>query len=116
MTSHLHAHVASSSADCDGEHGHDYIVALSKKERKEHKKANGINDFHDLHFKSRVLSNAVSFSPLSGAKVLIDDSGFTCTEATEEGYRFVEVLWCEDESCDPNAASQYDQFAEMMGY
>lgn len=114
MTTHLHAHVASESRDCDGGHGYDYIVALSKKERKEHKKADGVNDFHDLHFKERVLGGIVSFH--AEAEVHVYAEGFRYSEPTEEGYRAVEVTWCEDEDCDPNASSQYDQYAEMMGY
>jgi len=116
MTTSLHAHIATSSSDCDGGHGYDYIVCLNDEEIAEHARQDGVNDFHDLHFKERVLGGQVSFSPLVKVQVEITESGFTTHEVTDEGYRAAEVYWCEDEACDPNSASQYDQFAEMMGY
>lgn len=114
MGTSLHAHVARESADCDGRHGLDYIVTLNDAERAEHEQANGINDFHDLNFKSRVLGNVVSFH--ADAEVVIAPSGFTYSAGTEEGFTRTEVTWCEDESCDPIEGGQYDQFAELSGY
>lgn len=116
MSTSLHAHVSTSSRDCDGGHGQDYITTLNDEERAEHVRANGINDFHDLHFKNRVLGNHVSFSPLAKVEVEVTEHGFTMSEATEEGYRSAEVTWCEDTDCDSDAGGQYDQFAEAMGY
>lgn len=116
MTTTLHAHVSTASADCDGPFYRDYVSSLSPDEIAEHERANGVNDFHDLHFKERILGNHVSFSPLMVVDVRITPEGFTTREDTEEGYRYAEVRWCEDESCDPNAASQRDVYAEMMGY
>ena len=114
MGTSLHAHVARESADCDGRHGLDYIVTINSEERAEHAAANGINDFHDLNFKSRVLGNVVSFH--ADAEVRINAQGFGYTEVTDEGYTRAEVTWCEDESCDPDEGGQYDQFAELSGY
>lgn len=116
MTSHLHAHVSTASADCDGPLYRDYVTELNDVEIAEHERANGINDFHDLHFKERVLASHVSFSPVDNAIVTVAEWGFSTHEPTEEGYRSAEVRWCEDESCDPRAYSQRDVYAEMMGY
>lgn len=116
MTSHLHAHVSTASADCDGPMYRDYVTELNDDEIAEHEKAQGVNDFHDLHFKERVMGNHVSFHSEFGVTVKVDAEGFTMHEQTDEGYRSAEVRWCEDESCDPRAYSQRDVFAEMMGY
>lgn len=114
MATSLHAHVAREAADCDGRHGQEYIVTLNDEERAEHIAANGVNDFHDLNFKTRILGNVVSFH--ADATVRITPSGYAYSEATEEGYVFTEVTWCEDEDCDPSSGSQYDQYAELSGY
>lgn len=116
MTTNLHAHVSTASADCDGPMYRDYVTALNDDERAMHEQANGVNDFHDLTFKERVLGNHVSFHSEFGVTVKVGEDGFTMSEQTDEGYRSAEVRWCEDEDCDPNAASQRDVFAEMMGY
>lgn len=116
MTTNLHAHVSTASADCDGPLYRDYVTALNNDERKMHEDANGVNDFHDFAFKERVLGNHVSFSPLVKVEVEVTENGFTMHEVTEEGYRSAEVTWCEDEDCDPHAASQRDVFAEAAGY
>lgn len=115
MTTTLHAHVATAAVDCDGPFYTDYVTSLNTEELAEHFHANGINDFHDLNFKARVLSNHVSFHA-EDATVRITPEGFSYFERTEEGHRSSEVTWCEDESCDPNAAGQRDVYAEMMGY
>lgn len=116
MTTSLHAHVSTAAADCDGPMYRDYVTELNDDEVAEHERANGVNDFHDLHFKERVLGNHVSFHTEFGCKVEVTAEGFTAHEQTDEGYRSAEVRWCEDESCDPRAYSQRDVFAEMMGY
>ena len=116
MTTTLHAHVSTASSDCDGPMYRDYVSALNDDERAMHEKANGVNDFHELEFKARILSNHVSFHSEAGVQARIFDGGFETTEQTDEGYRSSEVRWCEDADCDPNAASQRDVFAEMMGY
>lgn len=116
MTTSLHAHVFTASSDCDGPMYREYVTGLNDVELAEHERQNGINDFHDLHFKERVLGNHVSFHSEFGVTVKADSEGFTMHEQTDEGYRSAEVRWCEDEDCDPNAASQRDVYAEQMGY
>lgn len=115
MTTSLHAHVARASADCDGPMFDEYTMTLSDEEVAEHEKAQGVNDFHDLHFKSRVLDSVVSFHPDAEAEVRITADGFRYHEPTEEGYRQTEVTWCEDD-CDTGETSHRDVYAEMMGY
>ena len=116
MATSLHAHVARESLDCDGRHGLNYIITLNDEERAEHAAANGINDFHDLNFKNRVLGGVVSFHPDEEAEVRVIAQGFDYMEVTEEGFTRAEVTWCEDESCDPDEGGQYDQYAELSGY
>lgn len=116
MTTHLHAHVSTASRDCDGPLYRDYVSALNDDERAEHERAQGVNDFHDLNFKSRILSNHVSFHTEFGVSVKVTAEGFWTREQTDEGYRSAEVRWCEDPDCDPHEASQRDVYAEAMGY
>lgn len=116
MTTTLHAHVSIASSDCDGPLYRDYITEMNDDEIAEHESANGVNDFHDLHFKERVLGNHVSFHSEHGAVVKVTTDGFTLNEQTDEGYRSAEVRWCEDGDCDLSAYSQRDIYAEMMGY
>lgn len=116
MTSNLHAHVSTASSDCDGPFYRDYVTALNDVEVKMHEDANGVNDFHALAFKERVLGGHVSFHSEYGVSVKVHERGFNVHEVTDEGYRAVDVDWCEDEDCDPNTASQRDVYAEMMGY
>lgn len=116
MTTNLHAHVSTASVDCDGPLYRDYVTELNDDERAEHERQNGVNDFHDLHFKERVLGNHVSFHPLGKVEVEVTEGGFSMRERTDEGYRAADVTWCEDEECDPHAASQRDVYAEAMGY
>jgi hypothetical protein len=114
MTTTLHAHVDTAAADCDGPMYRTYVESLNDSERAMHDAANGVNDFHDLVFKERVLGNHVSFH--GRVTVEVHPHGFNSHEITDEGYRSADVRWCEDESCDPHAASQRDVFAEQMGY
>lgn len=116
MTTNLHAHVTISSRDCDGPMYDEYITALNDAEIAEHESANGVNDFHDLNFKARVLSNHVSFHSEYGVTVKADADGFTSYEPTDEGHRTAEVRWCEDATCDSDYVSHRDVYAEMMGY
>lgn len=111
--SNLHAHISTATSDCDGPMYRDYVVFLNDDEKAEHERQDGVNDFHDLHFKSRILGDMVSFH--STCNVVIQETGFTVGEQTEEGYRNAQAVWCEDEECTP-AYSQRDIYAEMMGY
>lgn len=116
MTSHLHAHVDTASADCDGPMYREYVVTLNDEEIAMHEAANGVNDFHEYAFKARVLDSQVSWSPMEDAEAHFTSDGFTYHEPTDEGYRRSEVRWCEEEGCDPEAYSQRDVYAEMMNY
>ena len=113
MTTNLHAHVEHYSRDCDGPVSGSYVVTLSDEEIAEHVKADGVNDFHDLHFKERVLGGIVSFH--AEAEVRIHAEGFSYSEPTDEGVRNVEVEWCEDD-CDLSERSYRDYYAEAAGY
>lgn len=119
MSNHTHAHVSVSSRDCDGGHGYDYVIALSDEERAEHENANGINDFHEIHFRSRVIAMMVnSYAIQEGftGTLTVTAHGADWHEPTEEGFTSTEVRWCEDEDCDTGRTGQYDEFAEAMGY
>ena len=117
MTKNLHAHVSTTSRDCDGGHGHDYVMGFSDAEAAERVAADGVNDFSDIHFMQRVMMNVASpYAVEHGMTVKVDSEGIEVTETTDEGFRAAEVRWCRDESCDPNVASQYDEYAEAMNY
>lgn len=117
MTNTLHAHVSTASADCDGPMYRDYVMGFSDDETKEHEDADGVNDFSDIHFMERVMMSVASpYAVEHGMTVKVDDAGIEVHETTDEGYRRAEVVWCRDEDCDPNASSQRDVYAEMMGY
>ncbi len=115
MTKNLHAHVSTFSRDCDGGHGDEYITRLNADELAEHARANGVNDFHDLNFKERVLGNIVSFHPEQDAEVHITREGFRYSEPTDEGFRSAEVTWCEEE-CEAPRNTVYDEYARAAGY
>lgn len=116
MTSHLHAHVTATSTDCDGPLDTDYVICLNDEEITEHEKAAGVNDFHDLYFKARVLGHLATFCPEQQQKIVIDAEGIETQETTEEGYRHSQARWCEDPDCDTDERSRRDHFAEAMGY
>lgn len=119
MTTNLHAHVDTFARDCDGGHGDDYIMALSADEVAHSVKANGINDFHEIIFRDRVVASVVnSYSIEEGftGTLQVTAHGLDWSEPTDEGYRRTEVRWCEDEECDPNARAVFDEYAEAMGY
>lgn len=116
MTTSLHAHIDTASTDCDGPMYREYVVTLNDDEIAQHVAADGVNDFHDLEFKARVLSSQVSFHSEFGVTVKVDEHGFEMHEQTDEGHRSSSVRWCEDETCDEEAYSQRDIYAEMMNY
>jgi hypothetical protein len=117
MTNTLHAHVSRSQRDCDGPTYDSYVEVFNDTEVAEYEAAQvrGYNDFSDLHFKGRVLSGEVAFHAES-AEVQITSDGFQYHEPTDEGFRAVDVRWCEDESCDTGERSHRDVYAEMMNY
>ena len=112
----LHAHVSTAAADCDGPIFRDYVVGLSEEEIAEAVHADGVNDFSEIHFMNRVFANLCGPFAVYQMRVVVDDSGFEWNETTDEGYRNGEVRWCRTADCDPNAYSQRDVYAEMMGY
>lgn len=119
MTLSLHAHVSTASVGCDGPMYHDYVVVPNDDEFTESERANGVNDFSEIHFRQRVLSNCVSVYAVGsgGCKVEIEPSGdFMWHEGTDEGYRSGEAWFCDDDYCDTGQRSQRDVYAERMGY
>lgn len=109
--SNLHAHISVHQSDCDGPTGYDYVAGLSE--------AEAASDFPEFAFEERIVGSMVSFTGLGGTlTVAVGDDWKRAEwhEQTEEGFRFEEALFCEDESCDPNARGQYDVYAEIMGY
>lgn len=118
MTTNLHAHVSTAASDCDGPMYDTYVTTLNDDERAEHEaaEARGYNDFHEYTFKGRVIASHTSYHPLDCVTLTITPEGFRMQEVTDEGYRSADVRWCEDESCDPNARSHRDVFAEAAGY
>jgi hypothetical protein len=118
MTTTLHAHVSTFARDCDGGHGNEYTMGFNDDEVAERERAQGVNDFSDIHFMQRVMMNVASpYAVEYGMTVKVDSEGIEVHENTDEGYRSAEVRWCHDEDCDPNAQGPvYDEYAEMMGY
>lgn len=115
MTTTLHAHVSTASSDCDGPLYREYVTEMNDSERSD--------DLGDVEFYNRVVANTVTaYGSFRGGslKVEVDDEygnvSLEWSEPTEEGFRSTSVQFCEDESCDPNQASQRDVYAEMMGY
>jgi len=101
----LHAHVSTSSRDCDGDYSGGHVDEMTLEER--------CDQFHDLHFKERVMGNVVS---LHGEGTLeVSPSGLHWREQTEEGYRAADVEWCERE-CEAERPWQRDHRAEAAGY
>lgn len=120
MTTNLHAHVNTRSVDCDGPLYTSYVESLNADEIGEHEASfvasgESVNDFHDIHFKQRVLGTTVSFHGI-GSTIDVSPDGFDYAETTEEGSRVHSVRWCEDPECDPNERSRRDVYAEQMGY
>ena len=101
----LHAHMTSASRDCDGDYTAGHVYEMTTQEK--------ADQFSDLVFKDRVLANVVS---LHGYGTLtVTPEGIEWREDTEEGYRAVDVRWCEDE-CPEERSWQRDHRAEAAGY
>lgn len=119
MTTSLHAHVSTASADCDGPMYDEYVISLNDEEIAESQKET--NDFHDITFRDRVMCHIVHQTGGQGTLTVDSEPGgwaerLDWHQQTEEGYRSAEVRFCEDDYCDPNATSHRDVFAEQMGY
>ena len=106
----LHAHVETAASDCDGPLYRHWVEQMTDEEK--------ADQFGDLDFRARLLSNHVSFWPAEGAEVTVKvyRDGFDTSEPTEEGYRQSCVRWCEDADCDTAERGQRDVFAERAGY
>lgn len=109
MSTALHAHLSTAAVDCDGPIYRDWVTTLNESERAD-------EDWGGLDFRSRLLGLYISMRSEFGVKVTVTSDGFEWHEPTDEGYASGEVRWCEDEDCDPHAASQRDVYAEQMGY
>jgi hypothetical protein len=111
----LHAHVDRSSADCDGPMYDSHVETYNDDEIAEAVKANGINDFSEIHFRERVLTSNISVYSCMQGTLEVSENGFSWNESTEEGYRTAHVRWCRDD-CDTDERSHRDVYAEMMNY
>ena len=101
----LHAHVRTSSRDCDGDYSGGHVVDMILEER--------CDQFGDLHFRERVLGNIVTLHGHGTLKVTPE--GLDWHEDTEEGYRAADVTWCEND-CEVERPWRRDHRAESMGY
>lgn len=114
--SNRHAHVSTSSADCDGPMDRHYVIEQNDDERAESGQV--YNDFSEINFRERVLGSIVSLTTLVDGMegtVRIHEHGFDWSRPTDEGYESAEVIWCEDD-CDLGERGQRDYFAEAAGY
>lgn len=96
----LHAHVETSTADCDGRINNDYV-------------SRPVAGEDEYEFKERRLSMDVSASARL-ATLRITEEGYDWTEDTEEGFVNVQVEWCRDECSDERVYR--DHSAEAAGY
>lgn len=111
----LHAHIDTASRDCDGLYTRDYVMTFNDAEVEESKK--DVNDFSDIHFMNRVMTNIASpYAVEHGMTVKVDDAGIEVHEVTDEGYREATVRWCRDEDCEVAEWSFRDHTAEAAGY
>jgi len=101
----LHAHMTSSSRDCDGTYSGGHVYEMTTQEKAE--------EFGDLHFKDRVLANTVTLH--GDGTLTVTPEYLRWYENTEEGYRSVDVNWCEDD-CPAERSWQRDHRAEAAGY
>lgn len=101
----VHAHVTTSSRDCDGDYRSGRSVELTAEER--------CDSFGDISFKERVIANVITVHGYGTLSVTPE--GVEWGENTEEGYRMASVEWCED-NC-PNVKPWHrDLRAEAAGY
>lgn len=103
----FHGHVSTNSRDCDGGHGHDYIVEMNDEEK--------TDDWPEFVFTRRVISGKIAFQPEFGQRVTISEDGFDWHQDTDEGFSAGEVRWCRND-CGDHRETVYDQYAEMAGY
>lgn len=102
---HTHAHVSSQARDCDGTYLKDWTEVPTTEER--------TSEYGDLEFQERVLASIVTLHGYGELRV--QPEFLSWVEETEEGYRSVDVTWCDSDTCD-RTSSQRDLTAESMGY
>jgi len=100
-----HAHVTTSSRDCDGDYSGGHVVEMTLSER--------CDQFGEIHFKERVIGDTIS---VYGHGILnVAPEQVSWHEQTEEGYSAADVRWCEDD-CPDTRSWQRDHRAEEAGY
>jgi hypothetical protein len=111
----LHAHISTQQRDCDGVLVTSHVMTPNEDER--------VSEFSDIEFHQRVLANVVSTYTIGEAggtlQVSKDTDGgvrLSWAETTDEGYRAIEAVICNDGDCDTNESSQRDLSAERAGY
>lgn len=119
MTNTLHAHVSSTSVDCDGPIHRSHIDRFNDDENAEHLAAEakgGVNDFSDIHFMNRVFTNNCGPFAVEAMTITMDKDSVEWNERTDEGYRAGTITWC-NEICDDGRYNTYrDVRAEEAGY
>jgi len=70
------------------------------------------DEFADLRFQERVVGGTVSFH--STGELKVTPLGATWIEPTDEGWRHVEIVWCEDDCAE--VSTFRDHTAEANGY
>lgn len=109
----LHAHVNTTSVDCDGPIHRNYVTSPPVVD------ADIIvpDDvaFSDIDFMERVFLNLCSPYAVEQLTIEVDENGFRWHERTEEGFRAGGVRWCTD-NCDRTQSSYRDIRAEEAGY
>jgi hypothetical protein len=85
----LHAHVASEAIDCDGSHSRNYTYFMTE--------AQSVDNCGDIDFQNEVFCLTASPFAVKDGNVRITEYGFTFSEATEEGGRSIEVVWCRED-------------------
>lgn len=100
----FHAHIETSSTDCDGRLDRDYVSEARPDE-----------DNYD--FKARTLSALVSWSYPNRVEFRGDDSDeIEVSYQHDEGSFYGEARFCGNPECNPNKSGQRDHYAEAMGY
>jgi hypothetical protein len=107
MSSFTHIHVTEESRDCDG--GHGYYNILWPYEW------NGrMIDAAELWYRKLAsLQGWLAIHP--GGKLKGKSGQLFFSAPTDEGYRSEYAYKCSDD-CEGNPASQWDEYAEAMGY
>lgn len=100
-----HAHVERYATDCDGAHGNEYVSLPLPGE-------------DDWDFWQREVGFAISAYRPGTLEITERGNNLVATwsAATDEGHENETRVRCFDPHCAYDKGSQYDQFAELMGY